>query len=99
MLLKNSAVTATCEKWGVLLMAVKPDNVSRASADSLSPAEGERVKVRGWLLGGGNTSSSVALRIPPHPDPFPLDGGAGVTAFVLLPPGSVQTQNCRIARP
>jgi len=49
----------------------------RSAVTSLSPSEGERVRVRGWAAVLNEDSVNVRKTVPPHPGPLPLRGGEG----------------------
>ena len=44
---------------------------------SLSPSEGERVRVRGWVEMLNLEWVNGRTAFPPHPGPLPLRGGEG----------------------
>jgi gamma-glutamyltranspeptidase/glutathione hydrolase len=75
------------------LFSVEPNAIETTREDSLSPSEGERVRVRGLQSWFHHHKLGRRVR-PPHPGPLPLGGGEGVTsvAFVPIPPKTAKNQ-------
>ncbi len=65
-----------CDDAGILLDDGTIARLRDVPSSALSPAAGERARVRG--------SSEVDLRSPPHPDPLPRSGGEGVSQRFFL---------------
>jgi signal transduction histidine kinase len=70
---------------GSSLFSVETNAMGKTREDSLSPSEGERVRVKGGRRAGSLTTGLGEARVHLTPALSPVGGGEGVTSVALVP--------------